>query len=45
MIVFGKGIISKIKQGFEYGIFSIYQIDLIEATLFDIRMMKIIIWF
>lgn len=25
--------------------FSIYQIDLIEATLFDIRMMKIIIWF
>lgn len=32
------------KTRFEYG-FSIYQIDLIEATLFDIRMMKIIIWF
>lgn len=44
MIVFGKGIISKIKQGLNMA-FSIYQIDLIEATLFDIRMMKIIIWF
>lgn len=37
------------KEIFDHGImnmaFSIYQIDLIEATLFDIRMMKIIIWF
>lgn len=44
VIVFGKGITSKIKQGLNMA-FSIYQIDLIEATLFDIRMMKIIIWF